>query len=100
MPGLAQRLQAADMGADKGLGVAADALDLFACPLQMGARAVDACLAGHVGDVQISRPRTSNHRRRFDNHAPPNVLDAGRISELKMMDPAVHAIDDQILIRP
>jgi hypothetical protein len=62
----------------------------------MGARAVDACLVGHVGDVQISRPRTGNHRRHLDNHAPADVLDAGRISELQMMDPAVHAIDDQV----
>ena len=96
MAGPAQRLQAADMGADESLGVAADALDLFARPLQMRARTVDACLAGHVGDVQISRPRMGNRRRHLDDHAPPNVLDAGRISELKMMDPAVHAIDDQI----
>ena len=65
-------------------------------PLQMRARAVDARLVGHVGDVQISRPRTSNHRRHLDDHAPAHVLDAGRISELQMMDPAVHAIDDQI----
>ncbi len=96
MPGPAQRLQAAHMGADKRLGVSTDALDLFARPLQMGARAVDACRVGHVGDVQISRPRSGNHRRHLDDQALPNVLDAGRISELQMMDPAVHAIDDQV----
>jgi len=62
----------------------------------MHARAVDARLAPHVGDIQISSPRTGNHRRHFDNHAPAHVLDAGRISELQMMGSAVHAIDHQI----
>src|SRR5208282_6554146 len=65
MPGPAQRLQAADMRADKSLGVAADALNSLTRPLQMHARAVDARIVPHVGDIQISSPRAGNHRCRL-----------------------------------
>ena len=96
MPRPAQRLQAADMGADESLGVAADALDALARSLEMRAWAIDARLVRHVGDVQISRSRARGHRAHLDDHAPAHVVDAGRIGELQMMNPAVHAIDDQI----
>jgi hypothetical protein len=69
---------------------------LLARPLQMRAWAVDACTVRHVGDVQISRPRTGNHRSHLDDHASAHVLDAAGIGELRVVDRTVHAIDDQI----
>jgi hypothetical protein len=84
------------MGADKRRGVAANALDSLTRPFQMRARAVDARLIHHVGDVQISRSWTGGQGCRFDDHIPADVVDAGWIGELQMMDPAVHAIHHQI----
>ena len=44
MAGPAQRLQPADVGANEGLGIAADAVDGSSRPLQMLGRAIDASL--------------------------------------------------------
>ena len=44
MAGPAQRLQPADVGANEGLGIAADAVDGGSRPLQMLGRAIDASL--------------------------------------------------------
>ncbi len=68
----------------------------FAGPLQMCAWAIGACLVRHVGDVQISRPRARGCGGCLDDHAAPHILNAVGIGELQAMDPAVHAIDDQI----
>ena len=69
---------------------------MFWRPLQMRARAIDALSVRHVGDVQIGRPRARRYGSCLDDHAAPHILDAGRIGELDVMDPAVHPVDDQI----
>jgi hypothetical protein len=75
MSGSAQRLKAAHMGADKSLGVASDALDLLARPFQMRARAIDARLIHHVGDVQISRSWPGGQGCRLDHHVTAHLVD-------------------------
>ena len=95
MAGSAQRLQPADMGADESFRVATNAW-MAARSLQMRVGSIDACLVRHVGDVEVGRPRARGHRAHLNDHAPAHVVDAGRIGELQMMNPAVHPIDDQI----
>jgi hypothetical protein len=85
------------MGADGSLGVASDALDLFACPFHLRARAIDSCLVRQVGDVQVSRPWESGQGCRLDDNALARLVDADRIGKFQMVDPAVHAIDHEIV---
>ena len=81
-----------NQGRELGRKVAQELLDRF----QMCARAVDTRLIHHVCDVQISRPRARSQGCRLDDHTPSNLVDASGVGELKMMDPAVHAIDHEI----
>jgi hypothetical protein len=50
-PGPAQRLQPANVGANEGLGIAADTVDGGSGPLQMLGRAIDASFTGYGGAV-------------------------------------------------
>ena len=94
MAGPAQRLQPADVGTDVGLGIAADAVDGGARPLQMLGRTIDAFLAGNVQDVAVCGARTGRAGAGRHDHAPPDFLGAGGI-HLDVMHAPVHAVDHQ-----
>ena len=58
MAGSAQRLETPNVGADKGIGITADAVDCGSRPLQMRGWAIDAILAGDVHDIAVCGPWT------------------------------------------
>ena len=94
MAGPAQRLQPADVGADEGLGIAADTVDGGARPLQMLGRAIDAFLTCDIHDVAVCGARPGRSGAGRDDHASADLLGAGGI-HLDVMHAPVHAVDHQ-----
>ena len=94
MAGPAQRLQPADMGANEGLRVAADAVDGGARPLQMLGRTIDAPFAGDIHDIAVRGARPGRGGAGRDDHAAADVLGAGGI-HLDVMHAPVHPVDHQ-----
>ncbi len=82
------------MGADEGLGIAADTVDGSSRPLQMLGRTIDAFIAGDIHDVAVCGSRPGRGGAGHDDHASADVLGAGGI-HLDVMHPPVHPVDHQ-----
>src|SRR5258708_15912460 len=90
----AQGLQPADMGANKSLRVAADAVDSSSRPLPLLARAVDTFLTGDISNVAVCGARPWRGGAGRDDHAPADFLGPGGI-HLDVMQTPVHPVDHQ-----
>src|SRR5258708_12894851 len=87
----AQGLQPADMGANKSLRVAADAVDSSSRPLQMLGRAVDTFLTGDISNVAVCGARPWRGGAGRDDHAPPHFLPPAR-THLHVIQTPVHPL--------
>jgi hypothetical protein len=92
--GPTQRLQAANVGANEALRIAADTIDGCSRPLKMLGRAIDASFPGDIHDVAVRGARTGRGGASHDDHASVNFLGAGGI-HLDVMHAPVHPIDQQ-----
>ena len=82
------------MGANEGLGVAADAVDGGARPLQMVGRAIDAFWTCDIYDVAVCGARPGRGGAGHDDHASTDFLGAGGIN-LDVMYAPVYPVDHQ-----
>jgi hypothetical protein len=94
MAGPAQSLKSADVGADEGLGIAADTVDGGARLLQVLGRTIDTSLICDIQDVLVRGARTGRGGAGHDNHTSADLFAAGGI-HLDVMDAPVHPVDHQ-----
>ena len=92
-----QRLQTADMEVDERLGILVLLLKAVLDTRQMLARAVDpAFLRGIDRDVAVSGSWAGHGGNRLHDHAAPDLLDAGGVSKLQVVDAPVDTVDHEI----
>src|SRR5450631_1561816 len=94
MAGPTQRFQPADVGANEGLGIAADTVDGSSRPLEMLGRAIDASLTCDIQDVAVCGARSGRGGTGHDDHASADLLGEDGI-HLDVMHSPIHPVDHQ-----